>query len=99
MLFNSFTIYDLDVAGNKRITKKSIKRTIKQFLNPMGTIIRFNRFEDFRKRHMNISKQVYYHSNDIKLSDTDILFLGSDQIWNPDITDGFEYFYFGKIGN
>lgn len=94
-----FSIFDVDAAGNKRITKKSIKRTIKQFLNPMGTIIRFNRFEDFRERNMNISKQVYYHSNDINLSDTDIMFLGSDQIWNPDITDGFDDVYFGKIGN
>ncbi|NLK28677.1 MAG: hypothetical protein GX306_10105, partial [Clostridiales bacterium] len=81
-----FSIFDVDAKGNRKITKESIIRTIKQCINPMGTVVRFENFEKFRKKYMNISEKVYFSNKDIDLNETDILFLGSDQIWNPDIT-------------
>lgn len=93
------SLFDKDVDGNKKITINSIKRIMKQCINPLGTIVRFNQFEKFRKKYLNITDKIYYKSNEIKLEDTPILVLGSDQIWNPDITQGFDDVYFGKIGN
>lgn len=93
------SLFDKDIDGNRKITINSIKRTIRQFINPLGTIVRFNRFEKFRKKFFNITEETFYKSNDINLEDTSLLVLGSDQIWNPEITQGFDNVYFGKIGN
>lgn len=94
-----FSIFDIDVYGNRSITKNSIKRTIKQLINPMGTIVRFKKFEEFRNKYMNISPKTYYRRDDIDLPDTSTVFLGSDQIWNPDITQGFDDVYFGRMAD
>lgn len=58
---------------------------------------RKQRFFEYEKKYFNLSSQ---HINDIsvlKNYKTDALFLGSDQIWNPDITNGFDKAYFGKF--
>lgn len=91
------SIFDIDCNGNKKLTKGALKRRIKQKINPNGTIERFKCFEKFREQYMNISEQVYFEGKDISLEDTDIVFLGSDQIWNPDVTQGFNDIYFGKL--
>jgi len=94
-----FSLFDVGMDDKIRITFDSLKRTVKQCINPKGTIIRFKKFEDFRKEHMSISDEVYYKREQINFKDINILFLGSDQIWNPDITQGFDDVYFGKINN
>ena len=94
-----FSLFDVGMDGKIRITFDSLKRTVKQCINPKGTIIRFKKFEDFRKEHMSISDEVYYKREQINFKDINILFLGSDQIWNPDITQGFDDVYFGKLNN
>lgn len=100
-LINMFrnSMFDVDITGNKKITKESIKRKIRQITNPSGTLQRFNNFEKFRDKYMSISDQFFLEGEDICLKNTDIVFLGSDQIWNPDITQGFNEIYFGRINN
>lgn len=51
-------------------------------------------FEDFRKRFLNITDLPYYNSESIP-KDYDAYFLGSDQIWNPLLTNGFDDVYCG----
>ena len=50
---------------------------------------KYEKFENFKKEHLNVTeyKDVY--------SEFDYIFCGSDQIWNYDITDGFQLPYFG----
>lgn len=100
-LMNMFrnSIFDLDLKKNKSITRESIKRTLKQFLNPQGTIERFRVFEEFRNKYLTISDDTFFEGDNISLKNTDLLIVGSDQIWNPDITQGFNRVYFGKVSN
>lgn len=42
------------------------------------------KFNKFRKKNLTLSKKIYYKSNDI--ISYEIYIIGSDQVWNPDIT-------------
>lgn len=48
-------------------------------------------------RHINMSRNTILCVNDIKQIDAKYCFVGSDQIWNPEITHGFDKVYFGGI--
>lgn len=75
-------------------TKNIIKRMIKQIvfcLNRTDYINKLRKFDDFRNKYMNLDYQPD------KLNDNyDIILYGSDQIWNPEITGGFNDFYYAK---
>jgi polysaccharide pyruvyl transferase WcaK-like protein len=53
-------------------------------------------FERARKKHLNRSSQVYYTSEDLIKNppNCDVYILGSDQVWNKDITADLKYSYF-----
>lgn len=55
-----------------------------------------HRFNVFLK-NLNLTDLKYYSNEEIDAAyfDYDYFFLGSDQIWNPDITRGFDKVYFG----
>lgn len=53
----------------------------------------FKRFEQY----LNLTSKTYYSKNNIDLQYIDYCFLGSDQIWNPEITSGFDPVYFGNV--
>lgn len=58
---------------------------------------RKKRFSQFIKKYMQLS---YINGNvneNFEQYQTDMFILGSDQIWNPDITGGFDKTYFGDI--
>lgn len=54
------------------------------------------KFNSFMKRRLTLSAQKSSDPKKLKLS-TDVLFLGSDQIWNSQITRGLDPAYFGQI--
>lgn len=56
-----------------------------------------NRFEKFVNDNMTLSKMSGKCSDDFSRYYTDEIIVGSDQIWNPEITGYFDPFYFGKI--
>lgn len=64
-----------------------------------GRLKKYNKFEKFIKNNMNTTKK-YLNYDELckeKLS-YDIVFVGSDQIWNTDITEGFDKtFYLGFL--
>lgn len=56
-------------------------------------------FDGFRKNWFNIvGKNLESYNIDSIRNTVDVLALGSDQIWNPNITDGVDPVYYGKIG-
>lgn len=81
---------------------KSLKRKIKLFIALGLSIVRKSRrlhnFYKFRKGYMKLSTTCR-DSNDIKYLDYDILICGSDQVWNPNITNGIDPVFFGDIDN
>jgi hypothetical protein len=56
-------------------------------------------FRIFQKEFLNLTENTYY-SHEAFLRDADqfdLLFFGSDQIWNPDLANGFDPLYFGAF--
>ncbi len=57
---------------------------------------RLKSFYDFRKKNCKLSRRYKNTSEIEKAGYTDVV-CGSDQIWNPDITNGINPYYFGDI--
>lgn len=56
------------------------------------------KFSTFENEYMNKTEIKSKRRISFNNYETDILFLGSDQIWNPEITKGFDSAFFGYIG-
>lgn len=92
----------IDYQGNGNDKNFSIEETkkryyeghgIKKIINPLryklfvekSYKVKSERFKEFRKVHFKLTA---YEKD--KLSKYDVIFYGSDQIWNPKITNGFD---------
>ena len=65
-------------------------------LNFLDPFIRHFIFENARKKHLTRSKNIYITSDDLIKNppNCDLYILGSDQVWNKDITVELKYSYF-----
>ncbi|MGG0276182.1 polysaccharide pyruvyl transferase family protein [Bacillus rhizoplanae] len=79
------------------INTSTIKSLISTLFSLPSYLTKRNKFRSFEKEYLNLSKNQYEVSDDIVGLDADYVFLGSDQIWNFEITDGFDPVYFGEI--
>lgn len=73
--------------------QRNIKDIVKYLKNGRKKIEKWNRFESFRKEHINMSD--FFDKSNINLSRDkyDYYLVGSDQVWNPYITgNDFNYF-------
>lgn len=66
-----------------------VKRFISECLSLPKRVKRFRKFDAFMNEYYNLSSR-----REIS-SDYDVYIMGSDQIWNPKITKGFDGYYFG----
>ena len=82
-----------------RNTFKSIirRRSKKEILTLPILIIRNGRFESFVKNHCRLTEVVRSSDELIKKIQCDYFIVGSDQVWNPEITGGFDNTYLLKI--
>ncbi len=71
-----------------------VKAFVKEFLLMPKRIKRYNAFQSFIKNRLNLSRTV--KGKDIPLQ-YDTYIIGSDQIWNPKITNGFDSVFFGNF--
>lgn len=82
----------------KKIEPFNLKSYTQLFLQQVFSIpfklIRKCYFSRFIKNHISISSK--FHSNNLKY---DLLIMGSDQIWNPILTHGFDPYFTGYIDN
>ncbi|KXX85126.1 polysaccharide pyruvyl transferase family protein [Bacillus cereus] len=79
------------------INTNTIKSLISTILSLPSYLNKRSKFRLFEKEYLNLSKNRYEVSKDIVGLDADYVFLGSDQVWNFEITDGFDPVYFGRI--
>ena len=102
-LGNTVSVIDFQCPGNdstflpenqkKNFTASAnpIKRILKDALYSINIkkdyAVKWAKFENFAKEHFNISPD--------EIKGFDVVFCGSDQIWNPEITKGFKSKYFG----
>ena len=76
--------------------KSNPVRYIQQFFSSYINYRRKVRnFALFGYKHLNVTKHRYI-PEDINSSDYDLLIIGSDQVWNPILTDGPDPVYWGK---
>jgi len=56
-------------------------------------------FRSFQNNDLNLSQRSYRSVSEFEIDagKFDVLFFGSDQIWNPDLANGFDPFYFGHF--
>lgn len=84
--------YDVEII-DLRIKETLQFSFIVKLLSPA---IRYFIFEKARKKYLNRSKRKYDSSEDLKnnVPNCDIYLLGSDQVWNKDVTGELKYSYF-----
>lgn len=101
---NYFDVVDMLDYRPKCITEnynflytKRIKGFIASVLNVPTNIIKKRRFKRFMKENMRLTP-TFFQADKICI-DSDVLILGSDQIWNLDVTKGVDKIYFGMVPN
>jgi len=80
---------------SKRIFYKNPLKTVKRLFGEVmifrRLLLRYNRFNKFINERFNLSSRV----SDTVPPDYDAYIFGSDQVWNPKITKGFDQVFFG----
>ncbi|MCL2382619.1 MAG: polysaccharide pyruvyl transferase family protein [Oscillospiraceae bacterium] len=83
---------------NKRyMSKDHVKRACLNILNPKKYKERKNGFLSFRRDNLKITEDIYRTCEDLKKLSFDAYIFGSDQVWNPTITNGVEGAFFGAF--
>lgn len=99
-IYKPFSFYKL-----KKAFRKSVKYGLKTILSDGYHFLHINKknkaFSAFCKKYYNLSNRKYKTLYDVQnyCTNYDICFAGSDQIWNPDITQGFDSAYFLDFGS
>ncbi len=70
-----------------------IKSIVSTLVYIYPRIIRKTKFNSFRSEYMDISKDTFYNSSDIK--GKDVYIVGSDQVWNNDLTHNDKTYFLG----
>lgn len=60
---------------------------------------KMNKFADFVNSNLNLTRKYDYIEDFINESNLDLVICGSDQIWNPEITNGFNKMMFGDFNS
>ena len=74
--------------------KRAVKITLFKLFTKKEYSIKTKAFSDFRSKYLNIDSDLESLSENYEL-----FVCGSDQIWNPNITDGLKDYYFGANKN
>ena len=72
---------------------RSTKTIIKTLINLRSRIKSIQSFDDFRKKNFHLFK----FNNDTNLNVFNSIIIGSDQVWNNEITNGFDYYFWGEF--
>lgn len=69
--------------------KRYLAKSPKRWMQKQIRLVRQDRFERFRKKHLNLSSAVVHHVQELDSYATglDVLITGSDQVWNPTLTE------------
>jgi hypothetical protein len=78
--------YEVEIIN---LCQKKERKNLRYYLLPKP-------FYKFRRNYLPVQKQIFYSSNDLRDSkfDHDFFIVGSDQVWNKEITKSQKYSYF-----
>lgn len=54
-------------------------------------------YQEFADRHLKFSVKRYYKGDDISIEGYDVVLIGSDQLWNKNLTGGLDNMYWGQF--
>ncbi len=94
-LLAPYRIFSLKRIASRNLAKVA-KRSVCELLLLGRRIARHDAFERFIVSRLSLSRRVDAEGIPI---DYDVYVFGSDQIWNPKITRGFDPVYFGEFGH
>lgn len=75
----------------------SLKGMILSLYNISNSWKRNNKFKEFQNQYFQLTSPIFENPTKVTSLDCDYIFLGSDQIWNPRITGGYDKIYFGDF--
>lgn len=78
------------------IAKKAFKEIVISTIISIFEKRKERKFLCFQDRYLNLSKSVYFADEGV-LPAYHAVLIGSDQVWNPKLTGGFDKFYWGDI--
>lgn len=81
----------------KLMPKRNPKRFIKYLIYSLRFRKRRKAFESFTSSYLNISNKQYKQGVDNSIKGYDDILIGSDQLWNTIITNGFDDIYWGNF--
>lgn len=55
-------------------------------------------YQRFQKNNINLSENTYVQGDKMSLGNYDVILIGSDQLWNKNITGGYDDVYWGDFG-
>ena len=76
---------------------KSLKQKIKYFFAHKCAVERWNKFRKFDSEYISMSQNQYEREKGISTNDYDCFIIGSDQVWNMELTDGDTNFFLPDI--
>lgn len=85
------------IEKNRSVKNRFFPFSIKNTLRTILLIKKINKFDIFLKKYLPISSKIYTEQNisDIE-NDYDIIFVGSDQVWNTKITENDYNFFLAE---
>lgn len=87
--------------SKKRFVKSSFKQKIRMIVYFFRVFFikkkRIEVFDSFVRNKLTLSFNKYDDTSYQNIREYDILFFGSDQIWNPQLTNGFDHVYTGNF--
>ncbi|MDK0927598.1 polysaccharide pyruvyl transferase family protein [Clostridium perfringens] len=95
---NSYSIFPKKYENKKlKITLGSFKSFLFNLYNFKNIAIKRRKFGEFVNKNLNLSKRVRNKNDFFMNLDFDYYIFGSDQIWNPIISENFDEIYFGNF--
>ena len=84
---------------NRGVFKRNVIKTLYYALTLQGPLRNRRAYRDFRQNYLHLSDRAYHSLAEFEADADryDYLFFGSDQIWNPDLSNGFDPLYFGQF--
>jgi uncharacterized membrane protein len=102
-LMKTLESFDLDASvvdyRNRGVFIRNLLKNLFYLVTFQNPFRNHRGFVNFQKAFLHLTEKAYRDpaSFEQDAAQFDLLFFGSDQIWNPDLADGFDPLYFGNI--
>jgi len=84
---------------NRGVFMRNLVKNLYYALTFQHPLKNYRAYRDFRREYLHLSERAYHTLAEFEAdaNQYDVLFFGSDQIWNPDLSNGFDPLYFGQF--